>query len=290
MEIKKIRALIDLLDDPDSKIFETVKNQLLRQGASVIPELEKSWESSLNDNLQNKIENIIQQIQFQDTAKELQKWAENGKENILPGAYLLAKYQYPDLEYNKILKQIDLIKQDVWLELNENLTALEKIKILNHIFYDIYGFSGNTANFYAPQNSYINIVLETKKGNAISLAIIYMYIAQNLGLPIYGINLPKNFITAYIDKPFFNKALENDSKQNVLFYINPFNKGAVFGKKEIDFFIKQKKIEPLKQYYYPCTNKVIINRLITDLIVSYNKLGYPNKINDLKLLQNIIKV
>ena len=76
MEIKKIRALIDLLDDPDSKIFETVKNQLLRQGASVIPELEKSWESSLNDNLQNKIENIIQQIQFQDTAKELQKTLE----------------------------------------------------------------------------------------------------------------------------------------------------------------------------------------------------------------------
>ncbi len=290
MEIKRIRALIDLLDDPDSKIFETVKNQLLRQGTSVIPELEKSWESSLNDHLQNKIENIIQQIQFQDTAKELQKWSENAKDDIFPGAYLIAKYQYPDLEYNKILKQADLIKQDVWLELNENLTALEKIKILNHIFYDIYGFSGNTANFYAPQNSYINIVLETKKGNAISLAIIYMYIAQNLGLPIYGVNLPKNFIIAYIDKPFFNKALENDSEQNVLFYINPFNKGAVFGKKEIDFFIKQKKIEPLKQYYYPCTSKVIINRLITDLIVSYNKLGYPNKINDLKLLQNIIKI
>ncbi len=290
MEIKKIKALIDLLDDPDSEIFETVKNQLLKQGASVIPELEKSWESSLNDNLQNKIEKIIQEIQFQDTAINLQKWIVNDKDNLLLGSYLIAKYQYPDLDYNKILKQIEVIKQDVWLELNENLTALEKIKILNHIFYDVHGFSSNTSNYYAPQNSFINIVLDTKKGNAVSLSIIYMHIAQNLGLPIYGVNLPKNFIIAYIDKQFFYNALENNNEQNILFYINPFNKGAVFGKKEIDFFIKQKKIEPLKQYYFPCSNQVIINRLINDLIASYNKLGYPNKIKDLKLLQNIITV
>ncbi len=288
MEIKKIRALIDLLDDPDSEVFETVKNQLLRQGISVIPELEKTWESSLNDNLQNKIEKIIQDIQFQDTAINLQKWINNDKDNLLLGSYLIAKYQYPDLDYNKILKQIDVIKQDVWLELNENLTALEKIKILNHIFYDVHGFSSNTTNYYAPQNSFINIVLDTKKGNAVSLSIIYMHIAQNLGLPIYGVNLPKNFIIAYIDKQIFNNALNNE--QSILFYINPFNKGAVFGKKEIDFFIKQKKIEPLKQYYFPCSNQVIINRLITDLIASYNKLGYPEKVKDLKLLQNIITV
>lgn len=289
MEINKIKALIDLLDDPDSEIFETVKNQLLKQGASIIPELEKSWESSLNNNLQDRIENIIQQIQFKDTAANLQKWNEKDKDAILLGAFLVAKYQYPDLEFNKILKQIEVIKQDVWLELNDNLTALEKIKILNHIFYDIHYFTSNTANLYAPQNSYINIVLDSKKGNALSLAMIYMYIAQTLGLPIYGVDLPKNFIIAYIDKPAYNKALDIKIEQNVLFYINPFNKGAVFGKKEIDFFIKQKKIEPLKQYFYPCSNKIIINRLINDLIICYDKLAYPNKIIDLKLLQNIIK-
>ncbi|MBE9467994.1 MAG: transglutaminase family protein [Bacteroidetes bacterium] len=289
MEINKIKALIDLLDDPDREIFETVKNQILRQGMSIIPELEKSWEGSLNNDLQNKIENIIQQIQFRDTADNLQKWEEKDSDDILLGAFLTAKYQYPDLEFSKILKQIEIIKQDVWLELNNNLTALEKIKILNHIFYDIHHFTSNTSNLHTPQNSYINIVLDSKKGNAISLAIIYIYIAQSLGLPIYGVDLPKNIILAYIDNPFYKKTLDINIEQNILFYINPFNKGAVFGQKEIDFFIEQKEIESLKQYYYPCSNKVIINRLINDLIVTYNKLGYPNKIKDLKLLQNILK-
>ena len=289
MEMNKIRALIDLLDDPDSEIFETVKNQLLKQGLSILPELEKSWGNSLNIDLQNRIENLIQKIQFQDTTANLKKWSEKHNDDILNGAFFIAKYQYPNLEYDKILKQIELIKQDVWLELNDNLTALEKIKILNHIFYDIYHFTSNTSNLYAPQNSYINIVLDTKKGNAVSLAIIYMYIAQSLGLPIYGVNLPPNFILAYIDKPIYSKALDINNEKNILFYINPFNKGAVFGEKEIDFFIKQKKIEPQKQYYYPCDNRITINRLINELIVCYDKLAYPNKIEDLKLFQNIIK-
>ncbi len=113
------------------------------------------------------------------------------------------------------------------------MSSVEKIKLFNHVFYNYFGFSGNTKNHHDPQNSYINQVLESKRGNQISLAIIYSTIAQKLDIPVYGINLPQHFILGYIDE---GKQVEQEF--SVLFYINAFNKGAIFGKHDVDQFLQ----------------------------------------------------
>ncbi|HAN19349.1 MAG: hypothetical protein A2X13_01615 [Bacteroidetes bacterium GWC2_33_15] len=281
----KIKALLHLLDDPNEEVFMHVSKNLLNQGVEIIPELEKVWETSLNQILQERIENLIQGIQFVSVQNLLTKWKNEGAANILEGAFNIAKYQYPDLKLEQVEKQFENLKRDVWLEINNNLTALEKTRVINHVFYEIHGFSGNSSNFYAPQNSYINLVLENKKGNPLTLGIIYIALAQNLDIPVYGVSMPKNFILSYIDE--YNIGL---LKQNeVLFYINPFNKGAVLGKREIDYFLKQQKLEPDKSYYSPCTNIEVIKKLILNLIYSYEKLGYPEKVDDMKQLFNILQ-
>jgi regulator of sirC expression with transglutaminase-like and TPR domain len=190
---------------------------------------------------------------------------------------------------DEILNPLEKIKHDAWIEINENLTALEKVRILNHIIYDVHKFSGNTTNYYSPQNSFINQVMLSKKGNPISLAIIYAVVAQKLGLPIYGVNLPKNFILAYKDE--FSELLYPDAKnENILFYINPFSRGAVLGRKEIDFFLKQQNITPDPMFYQPCSNLEIIQRLLLNLIYAYEKMGYEQKIKELKDLLKISKL
>jgi len=288
MSNNEIKALIDLLDDPDNEVFEIVKQKLLDQGTSVVPFLEKAWESSMNDLLQQRIENLTQSIQFISVKSSLIEWKHALDNDLLTGAYIIAKYQYPDLNFNIIEKQINAIKQDVWLELNENLTALEKVKILNHIIFDVHGFTRNTANFFSPQNSYINHVLDTHKGCPVSLAIIYASIAQNLNISVFGVNLPNNFILAYKDDASTTESFDGNSNA-VLFYINPFNKGAVFGKREIDFFIQQQKLQPLKSYYNVCSNVEIIEELIQSLISAYERLGYPEKIKDFNLLLEVLR-
>lgn len=280
----KIRALLQLLDDPNEEIYMHVSKNIIKQGIEIIPELEKTWETSLNEILQHRIENLIQEIQFTTTQNKLIEWKESGAMSILEGAYLIAKYQYPDLKFEYIEKLFEIIRRDVWLEINNNLTALEKTRVINHIFYEIHNFAGNSTNFYAPQNSYINLVLESKKGNPLTLGIIYIAIAQKLDLPIYGVSMPKNFILAYIDQYNLEFANENE----VLFYINPYNKGTVLGKREIDYFLKQQKLEPLKSYYYPCSNIEIIKKLTLNLIYSYEKLGYPEKVEDMQKLYSIL--
>lgn len=285
MDKKKseIKALLLLLDDPNSEVFTQVSQRILTEGEDIIPDLEKAWEMSLNEVLQERIENLIQEIQFTSTQKQLIDWKENDSTNLLKGAYLIAKYQYPDLKYEDILESFNQIKRDTWLEISNNLTALEKVRVLNHIFYQIHDFSGNSTNFFAPQNSYLNHVFESKKGNPLTLGIIYISLAQELNIPIYGVSMPRNFILAFVDE--FN--LENPYEEDVLFYINPYNKGTVLGKREIDYFLKQQKMEPKDTYYKPCTNIEVIKKLILNLVYSYEKLGYPDKVESMKELYNI---
>jgi regulator of sirC expression with transglutaminase-like and TPR domain len=163
------------------------------------------------------------------------------------------------------------------------MSSIEKVKLINHIFYNVYGFRGNTTNHTDPQNSYLNQVLESKKGNQISLALIYSTLAQKLDIPIYGVNLPQHFILGYLDE---SKREEHDF--GVLFYINAFNKGAIFGKHDVDQFLRQLQLEPLPGFYAPCSNVEIIRRIIRNLISSYENMGATEKVAELKELQNIL--
>ncbi len=283
MSLKEVIALITLLDDPDEVIYIQVKDRFVVLGPPAIPHLETAWENSFDAIMQKRIETIIHTIQFETLQKALKNWAKVDQDDLLKGILILARYQYPDLDENKIKKQLATIKQDVWLELHEDLTALEKVKIINHILFEVHQFSGNITNYHAPQNSFINNVLESKKGNPLMLSVVYLLICNELKIPVYGINLPQHFVLAYLNEEanlidVNNKTLSN----NILFYINPFSKGLLFNQKDIDQFLKQLNLDLEPKYYLPCSNIDIIKRCINNLIFSYEKLGYIEKVEELK--------
>lgn len=291
MDKKEIDALITLLDDPDEKIFSQVKDRILGYGSEIIPMLESAWESQLSGNqlFQNRIENIIHDIQLEVVFLGLNKWAEAGGVDLLEAMLLISKYQYPDQDEEKIRKYIRKIEKDAWIEFNDNLTALEKASILNHIFFDVHGFGGNRKSYHAPQNSYLHDVIEGKKGNPLSLSALYLIIAQNLDLPVFGVNLPNHFVLAYVDFPMFSKShspmlLAESKHLNILFYLNPFSKGTALSREEVENFLRQLKLEPKSAYYQPCNNITIVKRMFNNLISSYEKLGYPDKVGELKKL------
>jgi hypothetical protein len=279
--MSEISALLSLLDDPDDTIFSEIKGRILSLGGDIIPELENTFETNFDTLVQQRALDLIHEIQFSNTLKALKNWRENDSHSILEGAIIIAKYQYPDLIENKIKKHIEQLRTDIWLELNDELTALEKINVINHIIFDIHSFSGNTQNFHAPQNSFINAVLESKKGNPLLLAILYLIIAQGLKIPVYGINLPEHFILAYIDDAEF---AYNTKIKNVLFYINPFSRGTVFGKVEIDNFLRQLTLKQENHYYQPCTNIDMMRRLLRNLSYSFEKQGYKDKVVEINQL------
>ena len=284
MNEKEIASLIKLLDDPDPNIFEHIENKLLSYGNEVIIYLENAWEKSFDAILQERLENLVHKIQYQNVKEDLALWYQSGGFDLLRGFLIINRYQYPDLNEQKIINQLEAIKRDVWLQMMHEASPVEKVKLINHIFYNVYGFSGNTTNHQNPKNSFLSEVLESKKGNQISLAIIYSIIAQKLDIPIYGVNLPQHFILAYIDD------LEKTADDNgILFYINVFNKGYIFGKRDIDQFLRQLKINPEKFFYEPCSNTDILKRVIRNLMSSYEKAGAIEKVKELQQLLNVLE-
>src|SRR6202012_2642449 len=103
------------------------------------------------------------------------------------------------IEFEKLKAEIEQIYYDVWVEMKvvEEEIPYEKIKQLNNAFFTKLKFTANTKNFHSVTNSMLNLVLETRKGNPISLCVIYMLVAQKLKMPIYGVNLPNLFILTY---------------------------------------------------------------------------------------------
>jgi regulator of sirC expression with transglutaminase-like and TPR domain len=288
MDKVKVQALISLLDDPNEMVFNSVEEELLKEDIEVVNELEKAWEHSHNDVFQRRVENIIHTLQYKDVKSLLSKWINEGGKDLFYGAFLVAKYQYPELNYEELNDKINRLRRDVWLELNDHLTSLEKVRIMNHILFDVHKYVRNSANFFAPQNSYINEVIDTKKGNPISLSIIYSVVAQRLGLPIYGVNLPKNFILCYLDEHTISPS-DSHEHDDVMFYINPVNKGAILGRREIEYFLKQQKIEHHPAYFNPCSNLDIIKRVLFNLVYAYENQGDETKRDEIKTLMSLFK-
>lgn len=274
--------LIALLDDNDPQVFRAVRSELQTRGLEVIPQLEKIWELSTSAHVQERMETLIHSIQFTYTRNNLRSWVSAGAASVLEGATYVAQLQYPHLKLSEVVAEIAKIAGDVYLSAGNHLTAYEKVKLLNYVIFDLNNFNRNTANYYSPQNSFINQVIESRKGNPISLGIVYLAVAQKLELPIYGVNLPKCFVLAYMNE--YRHSNDIDLSNDVLFYVNPYNKGSVLNRKDIDEFIAQQQLKVRSEFYVPCDNQSIIQRLILNLMIAYEKMGFEEKNEPLKEL------
>ena len=271
MKEKEIIALVSLLDDDDDEIVANVEQKIISLGNQVIPYLEKEWESNFNPEAQKRIEEIIHNMQFEELRQKLIVWGGNKNRDLLEGMCLVASYQYPDLEINDIKKELEQIYYEAWLQFKPDVTPLEQVKILNQAIFSNLKFSANNKNFHSPGNSMINVVLQTRKGNPISLSVIYMLIAQKLKMPVYGVNLPNLFILTY-------KTADEQ------FYINAFNRGLIFSRNDVDKYIGELYLTPKNSYYEPCSEIEIMQRVLRNLVFSFEKIGDHYKSEEIKIL------
>jgi len=275
MNSNEIKALVSLLDDEDREVLMHVEKKIISLGDPVIPFLETEWENNFNPVVQKKLEELIHTLQFDGLKAKLLAWKENGAVELLEGMWLMATYQYPDLLLDKLKKELEQIYYEAWLDFKSDVHPFDQIKILNNVLFSKLKFGANTKNFHSPSNCMINIVLDSKKGNPISLCVIYMLVANKLKMPVYGVNLPNLFI------------LTHKTKESQ-FYINVFNKGLIFSKSDIDNYISQLNLAASDIFYQPCSNLDIIKRVLRSLIMSFEKTGDTDKVQELKTLLQLI--
>lgn len=274
MKDKELRALVSLLDEEDPEVLTHVEKKIISLGGTVIPYLEQQWEEQFNPVVQRRLEELIHTLQFDTLRERLGDW-KNGDMDLLEGMWLIATYQYPDLELEKLRKELEQVYYEAWLEFKPEAHPFDQIRLLNSVFFSKLKFGANTKNFHSPGNNMINVVLETRKGNPTSLCIIYMLVAQKLKLPVNGVNLPNLYILVYKSK-------------EAQFYINVFNRGLIFSKSDIDNYLGHLNLTSKDSYYEPCENLETIKRVLRSLIISFEKLGDPQKVEEVKLLLNSI--
>ncbi|MEO6403965.1 MAG: transglutaminase-like domain-containing protein [Ferruginibacter sp.] len=285
-ENKEIKALLQLLDDPDEDVYNTVSSKLVSFGKAIIPNLETLWENIENPDAQERIELLIHQLHFSDLLEAFTNW-KNQDGDLLAGALLVAQYHYPDMDTATTLQEIEKLRRNTWLELNNYLTALEKVNVVNSIFYNYYKQKGLEISYDNPDSFLINKSLESKKGNAISNGIIYTILCQQLDLPVTAVNIPRQFLLGYFDAQYDVLNPSGHASEKIKFYIDALN-GQMYSHKDIENYFKRLSVPPVNSYFRPMNKYKIIQFLLDELSKCYDNSSNEYKLKELQTLSAIL--
>ncbi len=287
---QRTKALIRLMDDPDPGVYEVIEKELLKENSSVIPELEAVWEMTRYEVCQGRIENLIHRILFKENYRKLRLWSKQPTPDLLEGFILASRYHYPDLNEDKIHRTIEEIRKKVWVELNSSLTSIEKITVLNHLFFNGFNFRTVAEGEYSPQYCFINRILETGTGNAVSIALLYNIVAQKLGLPVRYVDLPRNPMLAYVDRRIAARVHPPDVDTDILFYINPANQGSITGRKELEYYMKKMNYDPGVTNFETSSPRNFLLRLLEITEKSYELNGQKDRTADILQMMSVLAV
>ncbi|ACU59450.1 transglutaminase-like domain-containing protein [Chitinophaga pinensis] len=264
-ETKEINALFHLLDDPDQEVYDTVANKILLFGKEIIPNLENLWENTVDESIQERIEQLIHRVHYSDLQVALQQWSKAETPDLLQGAILVARYQFPDMQPGQVVAEIERIKRNIWLELNNYLTPLEQINVLNSMIYNYFGLKGEEVAYVRKNQFFINQVIESRKGNPLTNGIVYQSLCAMLDLPVYAVNIPRQFILGYFDTFYDFNEMPRPDDTRILFFIDPIQ-GQIYSHQDVEGYLKRMSIPATPYYFQPQSNKRVIQFLLEELI------------------------
>lgn len=272
----EIKAIKNLLKNTDEATLKLLEEQLKTFDTKLLKEINN--EIPLDDiELRKQFINIVHKIKRGHLKKDFNNWCKKHSNNLEDGIFLVAFLDNPLLDMDHYSKSLNN-----WANmLGDNLKKIKLISDptslineINHFMFMELGFKGNKENYYDPENSFVNRVIDKKCGNPILLSLIYILITNRLGLPFSGVNMPAHFLVQYLD------AIEP-------IYIDPFNQGEIITLSMCQERIKALKLPWQSEYIASPTNKQIITRVLQNLINIYQN---DEKFELKELLEEYVKV
>ena len=286
-ETNVLKALFTLIDDPDEEIYTTISERIVSYGKPIIPNLEYLWETTPNEDIQNRIERIIHRLHFSDLLENFIEWKNSAHNDLLFGALLISKFQYPDLQTTPVIQEIEKIKRNVWLELNSYLTPLEEANVLYNIIFNYYKLKGNEVNYLNIDDFLIHKVLELKKGNTISNGILYQILCEKLEINASIINIPKQCIIAFYQSDFNQFEFEGNPQEAIQFFVDATN-GQIYSHLDIENYFKKIGVSIKPAYFKPLANKRIIQIVLQEILTCLDTDDDEYKREELIQLINLI--
>jgi Transglutaminase-like superfamily len=283
----EIRALLQLLDDPETEVYQVVSEKLLHYGQAAVPHLEYYWESVPDGFARRRAEELIGRVNFLALKQEFAEWLGKKSPDLLRGAALVAKVQYPGLDVGALLVQFDKIKKDVWLELNAYMTALEQVNVLNTMIFKYYKFQGHDVASRVPGHFFLNDLLAGKHGNAYSIGILYLALCEALDIPLFAVDIPRQFIFAYIDMVHNYLYPHDEGEHRVRFFLDPAT-GMLYTQKDVDAYLDKLNVSDRQTLFLPMTSKRIIYKMMEELALCYSYKKEGAKADELHELMQML--
>jgi len=285
-ETKELNALFTLIDDPDEEVYSTVSQKIIGFGKPIIPNLEHLWETTLSEEIQERIEMIIHRLHFTDLIADFTEWKDSAYHDLLFGSLLAAKFQYPELHTTPVLQEIEKIRRNVWLELNSFLTPLEQANVLSSIIYKYYHLKGVEVNYLNPDEFFIHKVLESKKGNTITNGIIYQIMCDQLDVNAKIINIPKQCIIAFYQSDFDHTTFVGNPMDQIHFFVDATN-GQAYSHKDIENYLTKINAPLNAGFFKPLPHKRVIQILLQEIAKCFDT---PSKLYKKLELMEIVEL
>ncbi|MDQ4077167.1 MAG: transglutaminase-like domain-containing protein [Chloroflexota bacterium] len=253
---KDIQALVRLLEDSNPVIVERAGDALVELGATALPALR-----AFADENPDLAARLTQRIEARLLEEEWALLAQNPDAEV--AAILVARWLDPLLDPARIVAQLDALAEPLAGQLPSEpgrlgyrRDAIALREWLSHVK----GFRGNIEHYYAPENSLLPAVLETRRGLPITLSMIYLFVARRLDAPLYPIGMPHHFIVRY-----------GDEEEGI--FIDPFHEGALMSHRDCQQFLTHRGIVWQPDYLRPISDHALIERMLRNLVNAYAMQG-----------------
>ncbi len=256
----QIKALIKLLSDENDRVAKTIEEKLVEIGDPAIPLLLEA-EIEQPETAQ-RIEGVLDEIRGGRLEEELRLLIEGPDDqlDLERGVFLLARYAYPGLDVESYTRKLDAMAGEVLDRMGTRVSGEETVKTLGRYLFTEQGFRGNTKNYYEPDNSYLNRVIDRRTGIPISLSVFYLLIGKRLSLPVFGIGMPGHFLVKF-------------EAERYRIFVDCFNAGALLTEKDCQRFLLQAGYGYEDKYLQHSPTRAILIRMLKNLVAVYDKMN-----------------
>ncbi|MCL4787360.1 MAG: hypothetical protein KJ070_11275 [Verrucomicrobia bacterium] len=259
-------ALIKLLGDEDPVVYEAVREKILSCGPEARTWL-RSPALSSNPLVRRRAQEIIRYFDRRSADDRFLSFClKHGKDfDLEAAAWLLAQTQYPEINVEAYAALLDNFAAELEERLPLQGRAAPLLTRMNEYVFGELGFTGNQENYYDPDNSYLNRVLDRRTGNPINLSLVYMLLARRLRLPVSGVNFPGHFLCRY------------QSASDEL-YINAFDGGKLMTKGDCIHYLVRGNHDLREEYLSPISPRRMLARICGNLHQIYARLGHKDSV------------
>lgn len=257
------KALTALLDDPSPAVRLALRTRFAknsRESADFLQELARQGNSALAKHASQ----YLRELNFTDPVGEFRDFIRSLNYELETGAILLSRTVNPALDVGACCMQLDTLAARCRELIAEPATAREKCRVLNRVLFHEHGLHGNTENYADPLNSFLDQVLIRRKGIPISLSIVYLLVADRVGLQLEPVGLPGHFVVGCYEEA-------------VPFFVDTFNAGLLMSAEEVFGFLKETATEASIVDLAPTPVREVLSRCCRNLVNHYSAVNQPEQ-------------